>query len=441
MDVAHANWNNAPGRAGTTTDITGPLSGKLVDDSGSDSLVAITWANSSANTTWRTNFPLNDGDDKMMKGYVDLGNSTPPGVTITVSNLNQFASGYDVYLYAARAGGAADASVSNGTTTYGMKIGLSTSSSFPADYALADTLSSEPSTTWDIGNYVLFENMSGDSFTITYARLGPNSGVTGMQIVPVPEPDPLQLWITATGANPGNYDFTWESLDGKLYDLVSSTDLSTPIGTWPVWEGHADIAGTAPTNTLPDVPGGGPTRFFAVIEKDPPPLLGENFDAGPGVPGGWTAADNAAGTAWEVGDPSTGPAEGPDAAVSGAHCAGTNIVANYTAGADATLTSPAIEVPAGGATLSFQQYIDTDGSGDVGAVRLLDAGNADAEIIDGAFPVTSIEGIEDGWTGKSFPFPPAALGKTVKVQFQFVSDGDTEVFSGFYIDDVEMTTP
>ncbi|MDA1007250.1 MAG: choice-of-anchor J domain-containing protein, partial [Verrucomicrobia bacterium] len=175
------------------------------------------------------------------------------------------------------------------------------------------------------------------------------------------------------GENPGNYDFKWGSKLGSLYDLVSSTDLSTPIGTWPVWEGHADIAGTAPTNTLPDVPGGGPTRFFAVIEKDPPPLLGENFDAGPGVPGGWTAADNAAVTAWEVGDPSTGPAEGPDAAVSGAHCAGTNIVANYTAGADATLTSPAIEVPAGGATLSFQQYIDTDGSGDVGAVRLLDA--------------------------------------------------------------------
>ena len=242
--------------------------------------------------------------------------------------------------------------------------------------------------------------------------------------------------ITPNALTSGNYDFRWESRDGKLYDLVSATDLSTPPASWPVWMGNANIAGAAPENLLPDIPGGGdPGRFFAVVEKD---LLDENFDAATGIPAGWIAADNSMGTEWQVDDPSTGPIEGPDAAASGANCAGTNITANYEDGADVTLTSPAIPVPAAGATLSFQQYIDTDGSGDVGSVRLLDADNADAEITDGDFPVTPIEGVEDGWTGRSFAFPAAALGKNVKIQFQFVSDEDLEAYTGFYIDDVAV---
>ncbi|MDA0767575.1 MAG: PEP-CTERM sorting domain-containing protein [Verrucomicrobia bacterium] len=194
VDVAHANWNNAPGRAGTTADIIGPIASTLVNDSGANSGVTVSWANSSANSTWRHSLSLTDGDDKMMKGYIDLGNSTPPGITLTVLNLNQFASLYDVYVYAGRAGGAADASVSNGTTTYGMKAGFSSGANFPADYAVADTLSSEDQANWDVGNYVLFEDMSGDSFTITYAKVGANSGVIGMQIVAVPEPASLALF-------------------------------------------------------------------------------------------------------------------------------------------------------------------------------------------------------------------------------------------------------
>ena len=36
-------------------------------------------------------------------------------------------------------------------------------------------------------------------------------------------PGTFELVISPNGAD---YDFTWASLDGKLYDLVSSTDLS-----------------------------------------------------------------------------------------------------------------------------------------------------------------------------------------------------------------------
>jgi len=37
---------------------------------------------------------------------------------------------------------------------------------------------------------------------------------------------------------------------GKVYDLLSSTDLTTPAVDWPVWDDRNDVLDTAPTNTL-----------------------------------------------------------------------------------------------------------------------------------------------------------------------------------------------
>ncbi|MEJ6578551.1 MAG: hypothetical protein QNL33_01160 [Akkermansiaceae bacterium] len=78
--------------------------------------------------------------------------------------------------------------------------------------------------------------------------------------------------IAANGENPGNYDFKWGSKLGSLYDLVSSTDLSTAPDTWPVWEDQLDIPGTSVEVTLSNIPGGDDSkRFFALIEKKPAP--------------------------------------------------------------------------------------------------------------------------------------------------------------------------
>jgi mannan endo-1,4-beta-mannosidase len=85
----------------------------------------------------------------------------------------------------------------------------------------------------------------------------------------VPEPSSFKLTITPTASNPGNYDFEWESQDGKLYDLVSDTGLATATGTWSVWNSQADITSGGTTTSLTNIPGGAdPTRFFAVLEKD-----------------------------------------------------------------------------------------------------------------------------------------------------------------------------
>ncbi|MFC7335959.1 Ig-like domain-containing protein [Haloferula chungangensis] len=275
-----------------------------------------------------------------------------------------------------------------------------------------------------------------------YAEVLSDSDIAALAAAPGDREAPLVLEISQNG---GKLDFEWNSMAGMQYDLVSAPDLSTPTSSWSIYNdginpAYENIPSAGIFTSLNGVAKVGPTRFFALIEEPVPPLLSEDFEAAASIPAGWVAADNGNGTAWEAGPPTLGI---PEAAANGSNCAGTNLGGNYGSSADATLTSPAFAAPAGGATLSFQRFIDTeggagDGGPDFGTIRILDADNADAEIINGDFPVTSLEGIELGWDQLSFPLPAAALGKNIKIQFQFVSDGSTE-FSGFYIDDVTVT--
>jgi hypothetical protein len=92
-----------------------------------------------------------------------------------------------------------------------------------------------------------------------------------LEVESSPPVSDFQLIITPTAGSPGNYDFEWDSKAGKLYDLVSATDLSTASNTWPVWDGREGLVATPPVNTLTAIPGGGdPRRFFVLIEKDAP---------------------------------------------------------------------------------------------------------------------------------------------------------------------------
>jgi hypothetical protein len=84
--------------------------------------------------------------------------------------------------------------------------------------------------------------------------------------------NPPVLKITITG---GALDFEWDSLDGMQYDLLSSTDLATPISTWPPYNDGVTVyeniaaSGTG-TNTLTGVVKLGPRRFFALAEEPLP---------------------------------------------------------------------------------------------------------------------------------------------------------------------------
>jgi hypothetical protein len=109
-------------------------------------------------------------------------------------------------------------------------------------------------------------NESGD---YTLAILGTDGSTTSQTIqIEVEVILPFNLAITQSAATPGAYDFTWDSQPGELYDLCSSTGLSTPRATWSVWDGNTGIPGSAgTTTTLTDVPEGDDPRRFFVVKK------------------------------------------------------------------------------------------------------------------------------------------------------------------------------
>jgi lysophospholipase L1-like esterase len=121
-------------------------------------------------------------------------------------------------------------------------------------------------------------NYSFDEF-----RLGTSFyAVTGQ---PEPLPPVIPLFITRSGAN---YDFSWPSQNGKVYDLLSSTNLSTAPATWAAYDPdgpggnkpYDNIIETAANNVLTGVAPSGPTRFFVVAEKPADPgfsVVVQNF--------------------------------------------------------------------------------------------------------------------------------------------------------------------
>ncbi|MDG2124208.1 MAG: choice-of-anchor J domain-containing protein, partial [Verrucomicrobiales bacterium] len=248
-------------------------------------------------------------------------------------------------------------------------------------------------------------------------------------------------FLLTIAQNGAGLDLAWESQAGMLYNLMSSDDLST----WTIVEGN--IPATPDINTKTISPAD-PARFYRIEEFPPPPvtILTESFDSAPNLPEGWTTGANpndTGSTQWQLGNPAGGP--GPAAANSGINCVGTNIDAKYGITSSTWLRSPAtIDLTtATSAKLVFQQWVDMDDFdfGDIGTVRVLDAADLPGTVTELAVLRTNIQGLNPaGWTQFSKTLPPAALGKSIVLEFLFSSDnvnvGDA---SGWYIDDVTVT--
>ena len=249
---------------------------------------------------------------------------------------------------------------------------------------------------------------------------------------------PATVLSLAVARTAGLLEFTWNSRSGMEYDLVSETDLSRPLSTWPSYDDGVTVHENIPpsgtgTNLLSGIVPEGPTRFFAVVEKERGPLLLENFDAGPNLPPGWTTSGSDT-TAWEVGVP-TGTQFGPEAASSIPHCVGTNIAGDYTSSQDVSLRTPVIPIPVTGASLSYQQWRDTEGDGDAASIRILDADNNNALLTELA---SNIEWNDVTWNASDpIALPEVANGKNVMIEFRFVSnDSDPDTYAGVYFDDI-----
>lgn len=245
-------------------------------------------------------------------------------------------------------------------------------------------------------------------------------------------PVPPELRIARSGTD---LVFTWDGVFGKRYDLVTTdaAGLSAPPGGWTPVE--TDLAAELPVTSRVHPWDGRPEAYFAVIERDGPPMFTDDFEADLGWTTGGIAGD-APGTAWERGVPDWN--FGPTAAHSGTRCFGTNLAGDHTADADVWLRSPVIDLrdPAiRGARLRFHQFRDTDSGMDLGSVRILDPGAGDAPLagVDALF--TDIGGAGAAWEELVADLPAEALGRRIRIEFRFASNGDPS-YAGWYVDDV-----
>jgi hypothetical protein len=152
-----------------------------VQSSGAATAATITWTSpSTGGTPGVGTFPYTDapGDVRMMNGFLDAGTASS---TITVSGLPAAitSAGYDVYVYAARN------NTNSAVRSYELAIGATTltvsqpgpsPATFPG-FTLVPAAGGN-------GNYVIFRNLTGATFTLT---AGPGTGmhgpINGLQIV------------------------------------------------------------------------------------------------------------------------------------------------------------------------------------------------------------------------------------------------------------------
>jgi len=232
-----------------------------------------------------------------------------------------------------------------------------------------------------------------------------------------------------------------------FYVLRSSTDLGADLPAWNSVNvpgsvdnnGVFEIAETAPLNTHTILRPGDSTRFYRVEEfllPPPPPLLEENFESGAGD---WVAVVNDASnnTLWQLGTPSgsTGPITGADGS---ANAWSTNL-GDYGTNSDISLFSPPLDFSGlSGAELTFKAYRDADGFGDTAIVRFRRVAD---EVQLGPSHDLDMTAFDTAYTSISVPVPGEALGEHVRIEFNFVSDGTADAFSGLSIDDVVVTVP
>jgi hypothetical protein len=260
----------------------------------------------------------------------------------------------------------------------------------------------------------------------------------------------FRVIVTPAAGTPGHYDFEWNSQPGKVYDLVSSTDLATAPASWEVYDPdgpggndpYGDIPSAGDTTTLTAVPSADPRRFFAMRERDappPPPVFSADFETDGG---GFTLVGTPNDWAW--GTPNSNNNDGLLLTTGNAGSAGawaTNLGTGATPSglidpvADSILRSPDIDLTGiTGAKLSFAAAHDAQ-SGDIIEVRVREvASNA---LLDTFRPVDTTSATASNWTTLG-PFDLSAADNT-SIYFEFRYDGTDGNFIGLYLDDVVVS--
>ncbi|MFP6884973.1 MAG: hypothetical protein VCA40_11100, partial [Roseibacillus sp.] len=168
-------------------------------------------------------------------------------------------------------------------------------------------------------------------------------------------------------------------------------------------------------------------------EEGLPAFFSDDFESGAGD---WVAVVNDASnnTLWELGTPSgsTGPLTGVDDSTN----AWSTNLGDYGPDSDISLFSPPLDFSGlPGAELTFEAFRDADGFGDTATVRFRRVGD-DVQL--GPDHDLDMTAFDTAYTGISVPVPVEAISENVRIEFNFVSDGSADAFSGLSIDNVNV---
>lgn len=177
--VPQINWNNANGASGTLN--------ALIDHLGAPTTASISWT---TNATYSTGNGSSTANHILMNGYVDVHDNQTGTFIVTGIPYPL----YHVYVYTdSDAADSRDESINlvTGAGDYGT-VWVSDESNFTGTFTRATATSlNGPGAQ---GNYVLFENVIGSSFTLTGTARNFRSFINGIQVVAaVPEPTTLSL--------------------------------------------------------------------------------------------------------------------------------------------------------------------------------------------------------------------------------------------------------
>jgi hypothetical protein len=381
-------------------------------------------------------------------GFIFVGNAVSgggrqPDMTLTLTGLDPGLT-YDLALYGDRN------SASDGAERF--TLGGADAATNASSTGIIDTFTTDMATRPNAtaGNIVRWTGINpGADGTITIlvdpdpadANTTNIAYLSALRLEEVGGAAPLVLKISQSG---GGLGFEWNSISGMQYDLLSSTDLATPVATWPVYNDgvmlYEAIPATGASTSLTGVLKSGPARFFALREFPAPPLLSADFEDDDGD---FTTSTDA-GTAWEWGTPdSSGLGGTVDSGNDGsAKCWGTGIgnpgfYANPTT--HSRLISPVIDLtPVAAAELSFAHAIDLD-TGDSAVVRLFNT-TTNEEIVTGVFPLTVTDADPNNVSWQSIG--PHTLPVGAPIRIEWILDGTggaNQDFMGWYIDDVRVT--
>lgn len=251
--------------------------------------------------------------------------------------------------------------------------------------------------------------------------------------------EPADIMITNITRDEANdsVDLTFTSVTGGTYKVLSKAQLQD--SEWK--EELTEIAGEPDSTTVTVEQAGDNNSFYVISGTTPAPdtsIFFEDFENGQGD---WETGATLGDNQWEIGTPDLNLT---DSAFSGSNAFATNLDGNYDNDSTSYLRSPVIDLTdVTSAVFSFQTVFDSEETFDFCYLRIVDENGE--EILDNTgFPIAdlidflSFTGTSgEGWKKVSKPIPAAALGRTIRLEFQLEAD-PFENAEGWAVDDIRI---